>query len=287
MNPTSALEKYPVARDAFVTLYQVLARAMIFGSSPRVLANSIPKAGTHVLTSMLPKLPRMMRSGRHYAFPRFALPGSEPDWKLVEHALSSVNRGQFATAHFPYRPELSLVLQRLGYRTVFILRDPRDVVVSNAFYITRSKRHHRYERFNRDFADMGDRIMACITGLPSDETGPALDSIGERLRQYLPWRDEPTTYASRFESLIGPSGGGTVEQQRHEIEAIARHVERQLSPDQVDRVARSLWSPRSSTFRRGEIGDWKNHFGDSHKVAFKQHAGRELIALGYEADDDW
>lgn len=288
MNPTSALEKYPVARKGVVTLYRFLARAMILGSGPRVLANSIPKAGTHLLTSMLWKLPGMMHSGRHHAFPEFTFPGStQPDWRLVERALSSVNRGQFATAHFPARPELSSVLQRLGYRTVFILRDPRDVVVSNAFYITGSKRHHRHERFNQELADTGERIMACITGLPSDETGPALDSIGDRLRRYLPWTDDPTTYTCRFERLIGPSGGGTIEQQRQEIEAIARHIGRQLSPDQVDHVARSLWSPRSSTFRRGEIGDWRNHFTDGHKVAFRRYAGKELIALGYESDDEW
>jgi hypothetical protein len=168
-----------------------------------------------------------------------------------------------------------------------MLRDPRDVVVSNAFYIAKSKRHRRHQRFTTELADADERLMACIVGLPETASGPALDSIGERLRQYLPWRDDPTTHTCRFEGLIGPSGGGTIERQRQEIEAIAEHVGRRLSPEQIDRVARSSWSPRSSTFRRGEVGDWQNHFSDTHKVAFKQEAGHELIALGYESNVDW
>jgi hypothetical protein len=288
MNRISALEENRIVRTAGVTAYRFVARAMIFGSGPPVLANSIPKAGTHLLTSLLSRLPRMMFSGRHYAFPEFAPLGSmEPDWTLVKRALSSVNKGQFATAHFPSRPQLSSLLGTLGYRTVFMLRDPRDIVISNAFYISRSKRHHRYERFNREFADTSECIMACITGLPSDKSGPALDSIGQRVREYLPWVDEPTTYACRFEDLIGASGGGAIERQRREIETIAAHVGHPLSTEQVGRLARSIWSPRSPTFRQGEIGDWRNHFTGSHKVAFKTQAGRELIALGYELDEDW
>jgi hypothetical protein len=40
-------------------------------------------------------------------------------------------------------------------------------------------------------------------------------------------------------------------------------------------------------FRKGEVGDWTNYFSDAAKRWFKQAAGDQLIALGYEKDDSW
>jgi len=35
------------------------------------------------------------------------------------------------------------------------------------------------------------------------------------------------------------------------------------------------------------IGDWRNHFTEQHKEAFKNLAGTELVELGYERDQNW
>lgn len=40
-------------------------------------------------------------------------------------------------------------------------------------------------------------------------------------------------------------------------------------------------------YRKGEVGDWTNYFTDAAKRWFKQAAGDQLIALGYEKDDSW
>lgn len=40
-------------------------------------------------------------------------------------------------------------------------------------------------------------------------------------------------------------------------------------------------------FRKGEVGDWNNYFSDAARRWFKQAAGDQLIALGYEKDDSW
>jgi hypothetical protein len=51
--------------------YRAYARAMVFYSGPRVLAVSVPKAGTHLLSNLLTNFPRLMFSGRHYALRQF------------------------------------------------------------------------------------------------------------------------------------------------------------------------------------------------------------------------
>lgn len=39
--------------------------------------------------------------------------------------------------------------------------------------------------------------------------------------------------------------------------------------------------------RKGIIGDWRNYISDDNKQRFKKIAGRFLIDLGYEQNNDW
>ena len=44
---------------------------------------------------------------------------------------------------------------------------------------------------------------------------------------------------------------------------------------------------RSSHYRRGQSGDWVNHFEPVHVEAFKERYNDLLLLLGYETDPDW
>src|SRR5918996_36781 len=135
--------------------YRLLARTVLAGRGPRTLANSIPKAGTHLLSALLRQFPDLRFSGRHHVFQDFsdnppvhanALP--EVDWSDFRKALASTRPGQFATAHLPHQPAAQSILDELGFRQLLIIRDPRDVVVSLSQYITHSERHFLYRRFH-------------------------------------------------------------------------------------------------------------------------------------------
>ena len=43
----------------------------------------------------------------------------------------------------------------------------------------------------------------------------------------------------------------------------------------------------SSHYRKGQPGDWRNHFDSSHVDYFKKLYNPLLLKLGYEADEDW
>jgi hypothetical protein len=64
-------------RRAVVPTYRAFARTNVFFPGPRVFANSIPKAGTHLVASLLARLPRMMFSGIHSAL------GEVDDWAAL------------------------------------------------------------------------------------------------------------------------------------------------------------------------------------------------------------
>jgi len=44
---------------------------------------------------------------------------------------------------------------------------------------------------------------------------------------------------------------------------------------------------KQSYLRKGIAGDWKNHFSKEARQVFNEFAGKELIKLGYEVDDNW
>jgi hypothetical protein len=281
-----------VKQRAVVPAYRAVARANVFLPGPRVFANSFPKGGTHLLSALLGELPRMMFSGVHCAAGDFTAgapraDAANVDWDALRRTLRRVRNGQFMTAHFPYVEGLERELDDLGYRSLLILRDPRDVVVSAQHYVTTLDSHDLHRRFTEQFRTDNERIRATIEGFPADELGRGQDSIGERLGRYLPWLSMPEVLVVRFEDLIGQAGGGTRERQDELVEAIARHVGRPLSPGRVRAVAGRVWSDNSTTFRQGRAGGWRDELTPDHIALFKAVAGDQLIALGYEADLDW
>jgi sulfotransferase 6B1 len=256
------------------------------GRPPRVLANSLPKAGTHLLTALLAELPDMRFSGEHLTAFDLQEDGTFHGERL-EKRLGRVRDGQYVSAHLPAWPQVFSAVERHGYRSVFIVRDPRDTVVSDVFYILGFKRHPLHERF-REMPTMEERMMAAIRGLPDERRGvPLMESMAARIEAYSGWLSGPSTKVVRFEDLVGGRGGGDDATQLSEIQAIAEHVGRSLAGEELRSVATRVWSPRSSTFRRGAIGDWRNHFTSQHVGAVKEAAGQYLVELGYETGDTW
>ena len=281
-----------VKRRAVIPAYRAVARSNVFYPGPRVFPNSFPKGGTHLLSSLLGELPRMMFSGVHRAEGDFVegearRDGSNLDWARLRKALEGVNKGQYATGHFPYAAGLPELLDELGYRSLLMLRDPRDVVVSAHHYVAKMESHDLHRRFTEAYRTPDERMMATITGFTADEYGRGQESIGARLERYVPWLSTPGVLIVRFEDLIGEAGGGTRAAQERAVADVAAHVGRSLDPAAAAAVARAVWSDKSSTFREGRVGGWREHLTPAHVEAFKEVAGRQLVELGYESGLDW
>ena len=93
-------------RNLSIKAYRAGARGVVFYPAPRVFVTSVPKAGSHLLITLLRRLPRMMFSGVHHAPRDFrTLPAArngsdarpEMDWGRVRRVLESIRNGQFIT----------------------------------------------------------------------------------------------------------------------------------------------------------------------------------------------
>ena len=180
-------------------------------------------------------------------------------------------------------PYLS-VLTAQGRATVFISRDPRDMIVSHVFYATHMHKGHGMHRYyNQELTSMEERINAAITGV--QVPGAELPSLKTRYDGYLGWLDQDQVLCIRFEDLI---------EEREKTFALLLDylVQRGLRletprPDAIAILNRAIVPRKSGTFRKGKTGSWREHFTENNKDVFKENSGDLLMRMGYETGKDW
>lgn len=177
-----------------------------------------------------------------------------------------------------------------------IIRDGRDACVSHAFHMLRRDEPGAWE---------DDAAFAAARAHHVDGTGPAAPLFNEAVvrhtaenwcttargslrarqtfgRNYIELRYEdllvdPAPHLARVFEAIGVEASEKtvatcVEANSFEAKSGGR------KPGEAD---------PDSFVRKGVAGDWKNHFRDADRTIFKDVAGDELIALGYEQDGGW
>jgi len=249
---------------------------------------SIPKCGTHLLMKCIQLL-----TGK-------TSKDTVLTWKLSDHALQNVAASavKLLWMHLTYDQQQARLLIKNNYIPFFIYRDPRDQIISYIFF---------YQKIYRVTVNMSDAITDLITkgslyARPKQTrqanrqhlTQLTNHNIYQLYNRYLPWLDHPGMLSVRFEDLVGPDGGGSLEAQLYTIQAIADHLKLEnCSDEKIMFVADELFgkgapvSTISTTFRSGQIGEWKEYFTPEHKQLFKEIAGQMLIDLGYETDMNW
>ena len=83
--------------------------------------------------------------------------------RWLTRRLSKVPNGGFVNAHCIHTPELADLFRQQGMRTVCILRDPRDVAVSQMYYIKQLKNHFAREEYMALPSDR-ERLLVSIRG---------------------------------------------------------------------------------------------------------------------------
>jgi hypothetical protein len=168
------------------------------------------------------------------------------------------------------------------YRTFFVLRDPRDVVVSWYFSM---KNTHSMEGVEKRI-----RIRSRLQELPKRDgfcfAIKHLSDYGlfEAQRSWMDV-DDPKVRIFKYEDLTGPD-------QFKEVKSLFDHCTIQI-PDSKLRtlLRRHGWEAteerkkgdedRSSHRRKGVAGDWRNHFDSVLKDRFLETVGHLPIDLGY------
>ncbi len=259
--------------------------AEALSQSPIVLGNAMPKSGSHLLSQVLQGLARIGP---------FVDPGLPPVTRFEDNAnlpqaavqanLARMRPGDVAYGYLHAKePYLSMVT-RSSWATIFVYRDPRDVIVSHVFYATDLHPDHGMHRYYTEaLSSMEERINAAIRGVT--EPGSELSGIADKYQSYLDWLDQPRVLCLSFEELL--------QNRPAALDRILDHLEahgyspRAPRPQALETLSRSIQPERSGTFRRGEAGGWREHFTPANKSVFKEYAGELLVRLGYEDSQAW
>lgn len=254
--------------------------------APKLFVNGTAQSGLHLAGPLAAGLLRM-------GTPRWLDP-----WQDDLHAVfGQMSPGDICCGHVPYRPELKRQLDERRIRRLFIFRDPRDMIVSLAQYMTDPHNAHPHGRyFAEHVKDDGKRLMMLIAGFYetreiAERYGHASLGYGDIVSHYMPylkWMEDDGTHAVRYEELAC----GTARSRECIAKAIEYVLEgTALSKHAMEQLAESAMSSiaplRLPDGTADGPGLWKRHFGEAHKLAFKELAGDLLIYLGYEKDLLW
>ena len=252
---------------------------------PALLGISFPKSGTHLLDQILLGFSRVAPYSRRLHSFYAEYEGESGRSRSAGEAaawLDSLGPRDVASAHLFARPGIVEQVTETAFMPFFIFRDPRDVVVSHAFYVTDMEVHHVHHAYYASLPDFDARLRVSILGRP--ELDIEFPNIAERFAPYLGWIERPEVMKLHYEDLV--------ENRTRTLEAIRdRFLARIPLPQPKSVILEALESAinprRSPTFRSGKTGEWIRYFTNEHKRVFKSVAGQLLQRLGYESNDDW
>lgn len=259
--------------------------------------NAIPKCGTHLIGNCISlMLNKTVDEGYDYVSEKNYTP--EKAKKYLAFLKSLKTSPIIHKTHMPFFPAIEKTLRKSGLKSVFIIRDPRDAIVSLLFYME-AKFKNSKNRNRRDFmtidSDIYDKLSLDekITALM---TGSCCTNYLELyLKPFVGWAHTDCSFVVKFEDLIGVKGGGTYEKQLNVINEIASYLNVQLSPTELAEITECtnmyetplVQNSLGTSYIKGQIGSWDLYFSESNKKLFKKLLGKQLIELGYEMNNNW
>jgi sulfotransferase 6B1 len=238
---------------------------------PKVLMNSIPKAGTNLIEQALSHFPLLHRSG-------FRTLGG---WNEISPAtlakISSLERGGVALGHLPAHPELLTAIKKAGVRPLLMVRDPRDQIVSYVKYVTSIDKTHPAHSYFASLKNDKSRYLAAINGVDGIKS-----PVNETLQKYSGWLDFDAMVV-RFEDIIGSLGGGNDEKQFKVICEIGDFIGISLSSNTAQSICKKIFAPTAITFRSPQVNGWREHLNDEHLDVLESKCSGLLKRYGYSS----
>ena len=197
--------------------------------------------------------------------------------------IKSIPRGVIGWGYVEATPENVAVLCQPDHVNYFIYRDPRDMLVSQVFFASDMHEEHGMHAYYNSLPDFGERLKVAIAGI--DRDGLHMVNVKQRYEGVFQWLEQKDVMCIRFEDLI-EDRDATLSMMLDEVESTGYAIptpREEALPILID----AIQPKKSTTFRSGKTGGWKQYFTPEHKELFKDVAGDLLIRLGYEDDNDW
>jgi len=249
-----------------INLFVLKDKNTIFETKP-IFPISIPKSGTHLLFELLYAL--------GYKKGEILPSKSNPShWYYLQNSNSHTECKKFFID--------KVYEEAFGFRdnffvtspAIFIYRHPLDILISETNYYHKIGKTAFYGYFNG--LDFNERVDLLI----NDKY--ILGSIRDRIANFLCWIKFPNVISISFEEIIGSLGGGDDKLQLKAIWSIMLKLQIEGNPKEI---AKKIYNPKSDTFNKGQIGNFKNDLRQNHLEKIKKLNNDFLIELGYDFEN--
>ena len=228
----------------------IIASKKDYEAQPPILVNSIPKSGTHLVRA----LPDTRYYGSFLAWASSLTLKKRPQ-KTINDYIQRIAPGEVLGAHLHFTPETAQALDSINAIHLFIIRDPVEILASEAHYLARMNPYHRMAR---EFSNLtsNEQLQLALNGSQSHpEIYPPLEA---RLKPYLGWLNNDNVLTVRYEEFSSST------QTRHTIEKI---VDERAQYDQIGK-----WKDREAIVAQacGALDPMSSHTKSSRKPLYQR-----------------
>lgn len=251
-------------------LTRIAARDADWQRQPPIIVNALPKSGTHLLMQIAERIPGTRQYGSFLAqTPSLTLRlRSQTE---IDRRIAAIVPGEIVGAHLYHTPATQAALSRINALHLFIWRDPRDVLLSEAHYLAEMSRWHAMHRSFAALPDGEARVRLAIEG-----QGDRYPGAETRIGAYMGWTTSPDTLALRYEDLS--SGTHQLAACQRILDAYAARATAEVRLPTAQALVAAIDPGRSHTFNRGGIARWKTEMSAANQALCRERLGPWLDA---------
>lgn len=257
----------------------LLIFSCLFGEEHKHIIIAPPKSGAHLVENLLSLLINKDTI--------FNITCTKVDQTTFHKTNSIVEKKYVKGSHIFYSEENNNYLKQNNFKTIFIIRDPRDVALSFALLMKSSNTWQKIKYYHMPLEKMISQIVLDFKIEAPGWTNDTINNMklaSDFYGQYMGWLDQDHVCVIKYEDLIGNAAGGTKDRQQAAIKKVADYLEVNISNEQIKDVANQLVKKEEV---HNKIGAWKTKFSKQNKQDYKNILGDIIIKMGYETDLNW
>lgn len=274
---TSLMHSAPVRKGLAVakrvprTFARLSASEDDYRRCPPIIVNSLPKSGTHLLMQIAQEMPDRRYYGSFIAqTPSLTL--KMRSQSQIDSKIAAIVPGEVLGTHLYHSPATAAAFQKINALHLFIWRDPRDVLLSEAHYLAKMNKWHAMHKTFAALPDSEACVRLAITGT-EDRRYPGAE---ERVGAYMGWLSTPSCVSLRYEELIAPAT--QVHECQRVLDAYAAQSEGEVSLPTAEALVEAINPTRSHTFNRGGIARWRKEMSEENLALCQERLGAWLDA---------
>ena len=258
----------------------------------RILLTTMPRSGTTFFFDFLAKL--FVYEKVEPSFSDGLVPQA-PEWDpyKFDKTFLELKDGQILCAHYQLTEDLLSIIEDQETLTIHLYRDPRDAQLSATFYIKNALTHHALHNTLSNMSESDAVALMLSGGLITTIDNELVDYGGASYftKSTLEWIGNKNVIAIKYEDFF-TKPYETMKNiiTENDLSISDEHLKKIISEFSFSKFSNGRKQgeeDKTSHFRKGIIGDYKNYYTELHKALSKKAIGQDLIALGYERDNNW